>query len=160
MANTSYLTRDVEPYLRDWASARLGVKLSKQRIVVGRNQLGNPVSFEFDGVSCDQTIGVCISSSTSYKVGQARKYFMEATLLNRVPTFKRRVMLFIHPISPTNFARQFDGLIDMSSIELLVCPFSDIPPNMLEKIAEIYQLASKEVGDKSGPGVKMYGMRR
>ena len=85
MADTSYLRKTVEPFLLRWTSQQIGVGLKPSRIIMGYAMDGSPVRFEFDGVSDDETIAVCISSSSSYQVGQMRKFFMEATLLNRRP---------------------------------------------------------------------------
>lgn len=92
MADTTYLTKAVEPYLLDWVSRKIKTPMEKKGMVVGHNTDGQPVPFQFDGVSIDGTVGVCISASSSYKTGQMRKFFMDATLLNRVRSFDRRIM--------------------------------------------------------------------
>lgn len=157
MANTTYLKKDVEEFLRRWTSQRLGVALIKKRVEVGPDSEGRPVSFEFDGVSTDETIGVFISASSSYKTGQMRKYFMEATLLNRVTSFKRRIMVFINEIAWHNFKNQCDGLIDLDRIEPLIC--SELPANMKSEIERIYTESALEVGNKSGPGKAVHARR-
>jgi hypothetical protein len=158
MANTTYLKNEVEPYLRKWAARRIGVALEKCPVVVGQDSDGRDVRFEFDGVSPDGTVGVCISASTSYKTGQMRKFFMEATLLNRVSAFKRRIMVFTSRHMWEAFKNECDGLIDMKNIEPMF--YTDLPKEMQVRIAEIYQQSAKEVGDKSGPGRKSRGKRK
>lgn len=152
MANTTYLKKTVEAYLRDWAAAELGAPLVKRKVEVGRKLDGNPAYFEFDGVSQDGRIGVVISASLSYKSGQKLKYFMEATLLNRVPDFDRRVMLFITEDCWLGFKKDCDGRVDLNRIEPLICTSNNMPPEMRSGIEAIYTESAKEVGDKSGPG--------
>lgn len=158
MADTSYLTQVVEPYLRDWAGKQLGVKLLSRTVIVGKNTDGESVSFQFDGVSEDGTVGVCVSASSSYKTGQMRKFFIDATLLNRVPAFKRRVMVFTSSHIWDAFKNECDGLVDLCRIEPLVC--RDLPREMLERIEAVYRESAKEVGDKRGPGRNVRGKRR
>lgn len=158
MANTSYLRKTVEPFLVGWAAKQIGVGLKPCRVEVGRTMGGTPVRFEFDGVSADGTVGVCISASTSYKVGQMRKFFMEATLLNRVPQFARRVMVFVESHVWEGFKNQCDGLVDLKRIQALVC--NELPLEMQTKIGEIYKASAEEVGDRSGRGTKVPGRRR
>ncbi len=157
MADTSYLKKVVEPYLLSWTSKEIHVALAKKRVVVGPDSEGQPVSFEFDGVSEDGTVGVCISASTSYKTGQMRKFFRDATLLNRVQGFRRRIMVFIKPYMWKSFKQQCDGLVDLKNIEPMVC--ADLPQKMKAKIAEVYAVSASEVGDKAGPGTKVPGKR-
>ena len=153
MANTSYLKKVVEPYLLDWASRQIGVPLKPAKVVVGQDSEGRDVRFAFDGVSEDGTIGVCVSASSSYKVGQARKYFMEATLLNRCSQFKRRIMVFTNPICWEGFRNAYDGLVDLKDIEPMIC--KNLPREMKAEIQRIYEISAKEVGDKSGPGTRI-----
>jgi len=128
------------------------------REFVGNNSKGEPVHYEFDGVSEDGTIGVCVSASTSYKTGQMRKLFIDATLLNRCCRFKRRIMVFIEKHVWEGFKNQCDGLVDLNKIEPLIC--TDLPQDMRAKIAEIYKASAEEVGDRSGRGTKVPGRRR
>lgn len=50
MADTTYLTRAVEPHLIKWVARKIDVPLSKRRVVVGKNADDRDVSFEVDGV--------------------------------------------------------------------------------------------------------------
>jgi hypothetical protein len=113
MANTSYLRKTVQPFLLKWTTQQIGVGLKPRKMVVGHAMDGSPVPFESDGVSDDGTVGVCISASTSYKVGQMRKSFMEATLLNRVVQFNRCIMVFVEKHVWEGFKNQCDGLVDL-----------------------------------------------
>lgn len=158
MANTTYLKKIVEPFLLEWAGKKIGVALEPRKVVVGHRMDGSPVQFEFDGVSEDGMVGVCVSASTSYKIGQERKFFMEATLLNRVLRFKRRVMVFVEGHIWEGFKNRCDGLVDLKQIEPLIC--TSLPKEMRAKIAEIYKASAEEVGDRSGRGTKVPGRRR
>ena len=158
MADTSYLRNTVEPYLLNWLSAKIGQPLEPAKVVVGQDTDGRPVRFAFDGVSNDGTIGVCISASCSYKTGQMRKYFMEASILCRCSQFRRRIMLFTNAACWNGFRNQCDGLVDLSKIEAVVC--NDLSDEMRRKINEVYMASAKEVGDKAGPGTLVSGKRR
>jgi hypothetical protein len=158
MADTSYLRRAVEPYLLKWTGDRLGTQLEPRREYVGENSDGGPVHFAFDGVSQDGSVGVCISASTSYKTGQMRKLFLDATLLNRCPRFKRRVMVFVEKHVWEGFKNQCDSMVDLCRIEPLLC--TDLPPDMRARIEQIYNASAREVGDRSGRGTKTPGKRK
>ena len=158
MANTTYLKNVVEPYLVNWVSKTIGVQLTKKKLTVGRACDGRDVQFEFDGVSCDDSVAACVSASTSYKVGQMRKFFMEATLLNRAPQLKRRIMVFLSGSMWESFKNQCDGLVDLSRIERMICP--SLPSDLDDHVKAIYRASAAEVGDKSGPGTKVPGRRR
>jgi hypothetical protein len=158
MADTSYLRRVVEPYLVNWVSRRLGTTFTPGREFVGKSSNGERVHYAFDGVSEDGKIGVCVSASTSYKTGQMRKLFMDATLLNRCHRFKRRIMVFVEKHVWEGFKNQCDGLVDLNKIEPLIC--TNLPQDMRAKIAEIYKASADEVGDRSGRGTKVPGKRR
>lgn len=158
MADTSYILKFVEPRMRDWVAQKIGTPLYKRKIAVGKNSDNREVRFEFDGVSEDGRVGVCISASSSYKPGQMRKFFMEATLLNRVHQFNRRIMVFIDQRMWDSFKNQCDGMIDLKNIEPMIC--NELPTDMRAKIGEIYKKSAAEVGDKSGPGMRIPGKRK
>ncbi|MCJ7543599.1 MAG: hypothetical protein MUP47_03370 [Phycisphaerae bacterium] len=158
MANTSYLRKVVEPFLLKWTAEKIGVPLESARVIVGRDSNDRPIRFAFDGVSEDGSVGVCISASSSYKTGQMRKYFMEATLLCRCPRFRRRIMVFTSSACWEGFKNQCDGLVDLCKIEAMIC--DDLSDEMRQKINEVYLESAKEVGDKAGPGLKIPGRRQ
>jgi len=158
MADTSYLKKVVEPHLLRWAAQKIGVSLKPTKVVVGRDIEGHPVQFAFDGVSDDGSVGVCISASSSYKVGQKRKFFMDATLLNRCSQFRRRIMVFTNRICWDGFKNECDGLVDLKQIEPMICEV--LPDPMRTKIEEIYANSAQEVGDRSGPGIKIPKKRK
>ncbi len=158
MANTSYLRKVVGPYLLEWTARQIGVHLAEKRVVVGYDSDESPVPYRFDGVSEDGTVGVCVTASTSYKVGQMRKLFLEATLLNRARQFNRRIMVFVEEHMWEGFKNQCDGLVDLKNIEPMICTV--LPDEMRLKIHEIYAESAREVGDKSGRGVRTPGRRR
>lgn len=58
MANSSYLTKVVEPFVVDWVSKQIGIDLHPRRLLVGRRTDGIPVHFTFDGVSDDGKVGL------------------------------------------------------------------------------------------------------
>jgi hypothetical protein len=158
VANTSYLRTVVEPHLLTWLSERIGQALEPAKVIVGRDSDNRPVRFAFDGASKDGSIGVCISASSSYKTGQMRKYFMEASLLCRCPQFRRRIMVFTSSACWEGFKNQCDGLVDLCKIEPMIC--DDLSDEMRQKISEVYLESAREVGDKAGPGLKIPGRRQ
>jgi hypothetical protein len=87
-----------------------------------------------------------------------RKFFMEATLLNRVRRFKRRVMVFVERHVWDGFKNQCDGLIDLKKIEPLIC--TRLPREMRAGIGAVYEASAREVGDRSGRGIRIPGRRR
>lgn len=148
MADTSYLKGPVEDFLREWIGEKLGVSLERRKVRVGKSSDGRDVHFEFDGVSGDEEVGVCISSSRSNKIGQMRKFFIDATELNRAG-FRRRIMVFCEERMWETFRKRYDGLLDISGIEPMIC--KDIPADMQEKIDAVVAKAKVEVGDKGRP---------
>jgi len=158
MADTSYLKNIVQPYLLEWAAKKVGTPLEPARVVIGKRSDGGPVRFEFDGVSEDGSVGVFASASSSYKPGQMRKFFMEATLLCRCRQFRRRIMVFASKVCWEGFRNQCDGLVDLHRIEPMIC--DDLPAEMRAKIDAFYRKSAREVGDKAGPGVRVPGRRR
>jgi len=91
-------------------------------------------------------------------MGQMRKFFLDATLLNRCPRFKRRVMVFVEKHVWEGFKNRCDGMVDLCRIEPSVC--TDLPPDMRGRIEQIYITSAKEVGDRSGRGTKTPGKRK
>lgn len=158
MADTSYLKNIVQPYLLEWTAKKVGTPLEPARVVIGKRGDGGPVRFEFDGVSDDGSVGVLVSASSSYKTGQMRKYFMEATLLCRCPQFRRRIMVFTSQACWDGFRNQCDGLVDLHKVEPMIC--DELPQEMRTRINEIYCESAREVGDKAGPGLRVPGRRR
>ena len=145
MANTSYLTKTVEPFIVRWVGDTLGVPLSERAIVVGRRKDGAEVRFAFDGVSQDASVGLLVSTSLTLKPGGQRKLYMDASILKRAP-FQRRVMAFVDREVCRAFVNRCDGLLDMDGIELLVC--DELPDEMKRGIESVQAEAKREVGDK------------
>jgi hypothetical protein len=156
MADSTYLTKVVEPFVVDWVSRRIGTTLTPQQIVVGPRMDGTPVQFAFDGVSVDRRIGLLVSTSCTVKPGGLRKLHVDASILLRVP-FTRRIMAFINADVLMNFINKCDGLLPLCEIEMLVC--DSLPEDMSARIAEFQATARKEVGDK-GKVWKPGGKRR
>jgi hypothetical protein len=145
MADTSYLTHTVEPFIVNWVSQKLGVPLAPARVVVGQTMDGRPTPFAFDGVSPDSTIGILASTSYTVKPGGTRKLYMDASVLNRAP-FRRRIMVFVTADVRQNFINRCDGLVDLAGIEMLVC--DALSPEMIARIAVVQSDSKAEVGDK------------
>lgn len=156
MADSSYLTGTIEPFVVDWASKLIGTMLTPQRVVVGTRMDGTPVHFAFDGVSVDRQIGLLVSTSQTIKPGGLRKLHVDASILLRAP-FSRRIMAFINGDVLLNFLNKCDALLPLCEIEMLVC--DSLPGEMLARIQDFQAKARKEVGDK-GKTRKPGGKRR
>ena len=156
MADSSYLTKIVEPFVVDWVSRRIATRLTPQQIVVGPRMDGTVVKFAFDGVSVDRQTGLLVSTSQTVKPGGLRKLHVDASILLRAH-FSRRIMAFINADVLLNFLNKCDGLLPLCEIEMLMC--DSLPQDMLARIAEFQAEARKEVGDK-GKTWKPGGKRR
>jgi hypothetical protein len=80
MADSTYLTNTVEPFIVQWVSRRIGVALQPRLFPVGQRTDGTPVNFEFDGVSEDGQTGLLVSTSRSLKTGAVRKLHVDAAI--------------------------------------------------------------------------------
>ena len=80
MADSTYLTNTVEPFIVQWVSRRIGVALQPRLFPVGQRTDGTPVNFEFDGVSEDGQTGLLVSTSRSLKTGAVRKLHEDAAI--------------------------------------------------------------------------------
>lgn len=156
MADTSYLTQTVEPFIVNWVAQKVGMPLGPTRVPVGKTMDGRPVEFAFDGVSADRSVDLLVSTSYTVKPGGTRKLYMAASVLNRGP-FRRRLMAFVSADVRQNFINRCDGLVDLAGIEMLVCDV--VPPEMLAQIAAVQSQSKVEVGDK-GKVWKIGGPRR
>lgn len=156
MANSSYLTNIVEPFVVSWMADRLGIPLTKRRLPIAQNTAGNWVHFEFDGVSEDKSIGVLVSTSLTLKPGAVRKLHVDASVLLNAQ-FYRRIMVFLREDVRINFLNKCDGLLPLSRIETVVC--DGISIEMWKKIEDFQQAAREEVGDR-GKVWKPGGQRR
>jgi hypothetical protein len=145
MANSSYLSKVVEPFVVQWVSAEIGVDLKPQRVAVGTTMHGRMVHFMFDGVSEDGKTGLLVSTSHTLKPGGTRKLFNDAAILLNTP-FERRIMAFVNDAALKNFINKCDGLLPLRKIEMHVC--NCIPEAMALEIANFQSLAKTEVGDK------------
>jgi hypothetical protein len=140
----SYPTKTVEPFVVNWVSRRIGVKLQSKQVAVGPRKDGTPVHFTFDGVSEDGQIGLLVSTSQTVKPGRTRKLHMDASILLHAP-FRRRLMVFISEDVRLNFLNKSDGLLPLGNIEMLVC--DSLPAGMLKEIAKFQAKAKADVGD-------------
>ena len=146
MANTTYITKAVEPFLVNWVGEQLGEKLYKKRVELGTGVSGNPVRFEFDGVNEPKTIGVLASASKSMKPGAVRKLVADAAIL-LASKFEKRVMVFSYHSVKTNFENQFRGVLDLERIDFMVHP--GLPEPMQATLELIHSAASNEQLSKS-----------
>ena len=147
MADSTHLTRDVEPFVRQWVSQRIGVELVPARLPVGPRADVKVVHFAFDGASEDWSVGLLISSSMTVKPGGTRKLHVDASVLLNAP-FERRIIAFVCEDVRQNFENKCDGLLQLSKIETLVCV--DLPSEVTAGIAAFQLTAKSEVGDKGG----------
>jgi len=106
--------------------------------------------FEFDGVSTDGTIGVCVSTS-SYRTGgdrggsgKAQKIKADTLYLLHSKTLKRRFLVFTEEDMLNYFKKQQEkGRFPVAPfIELLLV---QIPENLAAQLAVAKQTASSEV---------------
>jgi len=141
MADSSYITKTVEPFLISWAGNELGETLFRLREKLGMGTSGTSVSFEFDGVNEARTVGVLASASKSMKSGAVRKLIADAAILLASP-FKKKVLVFAYQLVRTNFENQFRGILDLERIEFMVHP--ELPECMQRKLEEIHTLARNE----------------
>lgn len=145
MANSSYLTKVVEPFIVAWVSEQIGVTLQPRKIRVGRRTDSTPVHFMFDGVSEDGKVGLLVSTSHTLKPGGARKLHTDASILLHTQ-FRRRIMAFVNDAVRANFLNKCDGLLPLRKIEMMVCDC--LPSTMADEIIRFQSLAKSEVGDK------------
>jgi hypothetical protein len=106
--------------------------------------------FEFDGVSADGSVGVCVSTS-SYKTsrqkggsGKAQKIKADTLYLLFAKTLKRRILVFTEKDMLDHFLGQrAKGRFPSASIiELLLV---QIPEDLAARLVEAKQTASSEV---------------
>jgi hypothetical protein len=156
MADSTYLKNVVEPFVVEWVSKRIAVRLQPQKVVVGQRTDGTDVHFAFDGVSKNNQIGLLVSTSGTTKSGVIHKLHADASNLLRAP-FKTRLMAFIDENVKETFMNRVDGLLPLKQIEMLVC--DELPDEMQRRIAKFQAEAKSEVGDK-GKKWKPGGKRR
>lgn len=156
MADSSYLKKQVEPFMVRWVSRRIGIPLEKRRVAVGKCMDGRLAHFEFDGVSEDGQVGLLVSASQTIKPGGTWKLHADASVLLRT-AFRRRMMAFISEDVRLNFVNKCDGLLPLRDMEMFVC--DELPPEMSAAIACFQAQAKAEVGDR-GKKWKPGGKRR
>lgn len=146
MADSTYITKKVEPFLIEWVGQQLQESLTKSREKLGTGASGNSVSFEFDGVNEARTVGVLASASRSMKPGSVRKLVADAAIL-LASKFETKVMVFAYPLVKTNFENQFSGVLALEKIDLMVHP--GLPETMQAELEAIHKRASEEQRSKS-----------
>lgn len=156
MANSTYLSKVVEPFIVNWVSNRIRIPLRPARVCVGQRTDGTSVHFHFDGVSEDEKVGLLVSTSQTLKPGGTRKLHVDACILLRAP-FERRIMAFVCQSVIKNFVNKCDGLLPLCQIEMLMC--DSLPMDMQEQIARFQAESRSEMGDK-GKLWKPGGQRR
>ena len=90
MADSTFLTRVVEPFIVTWVSQRIGIPLARRQVAVGPRLDGTAVHFEFDGVSTCAGVGLLVSTTQTVKSGATRKLHMDASILLNAPFHRRR----------------------------------------------------------------------
>lgn len=156
MADSTYLKHYVEPFVVNWVSQHIGIKLKPRKVIVGPRSDGTTVHFAFDGVSDDEKVGLLVSTSLTVKPGGVRKLHTDASILLNTP-FLRRLMAFISTEVQINFLNKCDGLLPLRQIEMFVC--DQLPFEMQAAINRFQAEAKAEVGDK-GKKWKPRGRRR
>lgn len=155
MADSSYLSKIVEPFVVDWVSKKVRVSLTHRKMPVGKKIDGTLAHFAFDGVSENGEIGLLVSTSHTLKPGGTRKLHVDASILLQAP-FTRRIMAFINADAMKNFVNKCDGLLPLGKIEMMVC--DNLPPEMMREVERFQEISKKEVGDK-GKKWKLGGQR-
>lgn len=146
MADSTFLTNVIEPFIVAWVSQRIEIPLARRHVAVGPRLDGTVVHFEFDGVSACAGVGLLVSTTQTVKPGATRKLHMDASILLNAP-FHRRLMAFISEDVRLNFINKSDGLLPLRQIEMLVC--DTLPPEMSAEVARFQAQAKTEVGDQS-----------
>jgi hypothetical protein len=155
MADSTFLTKIVEPFVVTWVSERIGHPLRPKKVIVGQRTDSSHVHFNFDGVSKDEKTGLLVSTSLTLKPGGVRKLHVDACVLLRAD-FERRIMAFISERTLEHFLNKVDGLLPLCEIEMLVCPLT---AELQSGVTEFQAIAKHEVGDK-GKQWKIGGKRK
>ncbi len=142
MANTRYLTRAVEDWVRDRLSERYGQTFEKKvlRLVTGRD-------FEFDAVSADATIVAAVKTSSgitsggNFPSGKVNSCIADLWYLGLISA-PRRLLVLTSPDFYDLFTRRMAGAIP-DDIEVIAEP---LPADMQKNVDRIVALASAEMG--------------
>lgn len=141
MANTRYLTLEVENYVREQLAERHGQSFSKRFL-----KLTTGASHEFDAVSADGNIVASIKAASGRTKGgknpAGKVYTCLAELyylsLVDAPT---RVLVLTTPAFHTIFAKKIEGALARGlSIDLI-----PLPPDMQAEVDKVVAEASREV---------------
>jgi hypothetical protein len=94
MADAHFIKVHIEPAMRTWLTAQLGVPFREREMPLrwGGQGEGN---FKFDAVSEDGAIVACLSTARNLKAGQGHKLLRDATFMWLVPGVKTRILAVV-----------------------------------------------------------------
>ena len=145
MADTTYITNTVEPYVRKWLSSQFA----------GHAFSGRPVhlvtggDYKFDAVSSDESdesiVGNILSNRPTTRTGwentgAVRKALNDIQYLERLPSGVTRVLVFTSE-GFRDLIRRRGRRVGAGDIRMLVCP---LPAEMRNKLEEVLDAASWE----------------
>lgn len=144
MADTTYLTREVEDYVRSELAQRFDQPISKARI-----KLRTGGSHEFDAVSSDGTVVASVKSASGRTsggrapAGKIKDSIAELYYLSLVeaPT---RLLVLTTPEFFDIFRRTTEGAV-ADGIEVVCIP---LPPEMQQQVDAVKRKASEEVSPR------------
>ena len=143
MADTTFIKREIEPYVREWLSKEFrGHKFDEKRILI--HPSGGMHSF--DAVSEDETIVGNILSNRAYtrtrreNTGGVRKALNDIQRLSLLPQSVQPVLVFTDGDFHDLVRRRSAGL-RQSRIRMLVCPLGD---HLQAELTKVLNAASQE----------------
>jgi len=146
MAETRFLTSNVEDHVRGWLGAKFHTTFRKLPLPLSGVR-GEPKKHEFDAVSGDGEI-VCGIRTSSWKTsggkrgsGKVAEAYQEIYFLNLVRA-NQRFLVLTDPEFFERFGRESTGKL-VSGVELLHCP---LPGELLARVEAIRVKAQDEVG--------------
>lgn len=146
MAQTQFLTRNVEEYVRQELERQFGQPFGKLHMPIDQRSDGLPATHEFDAVSADGQIVADIKSSTGktssgkYPSGKVAVAYKDLYFLSLVKA-KRRILVLTDPDFYEIFESNSDGKL-MPGLELMLVP---LPPELQRQAQLVHQAASQEM---------------
>lgn len=146
MTDTSYIKREVEPWVRSWLAKRFpGHSFGGRKLILGNIVQDNPGEHEFDAVSEDNSIVAAIKGHSWKTRGgnlPAAKYaslYQELYFLSLVQADKRLLILTNKEMYQDFKLRSRGKIAD--GIELIFC---ELPESMSQQLEDIRDKASRE----------------
>ncbi len=144
MANTSYIKKVVESFVRERLSEEFGIPFIEASIpLLG----GGEHLFDAVGVEGDHAVivGNVLSNRPFTRggrenAGAVQKAHSDLDYLNRVPEGTRRLMIFTDP-DFCELIQKRSGRWNSENIEMLVCP---LPPDIKVNLKQVLDDASRE----------------